>query len=263
MTAERQPEARVAELNQYMNARLVRTVSWRAFMALLGKELRLLMINPFMYGVLGFYVAFYALLSFIFSFLAGVIELGASTKIFLYIVFFFNSLLAAPGIAREARTGTLVLLLAAPLSETAIILAKYLALLSWYSVMLLLTLPVYGYLAMLSHLPAAEVLLQYIVLWLFGANALALGLCFSVLAARETQAAFWSIAFVLSASLLTGNLAFFPLWLRSIVQWFSLLPAAAPFIAGRLELQGFVYYGIYTLGLLRVSVFLLQQKRWS
>jgi ABC-2 type transport system permease protein len=93
-------------------------------------------------------------------------------------------------VAEERRSGTLEVLLTAPISPLEVILGKYLGALAAFA---LLWLPTLGFLAILSRLGApldgGAVAGGYLGTLLFGAAALAIGLCASSLTEHQLAAA--------------------------------------------------------------------------
>ena len=111
--------------------------------------------------------------------------LMASTAI---LVLFLLPLLSMRTVSEEIRSGTLELLLTAPVTDGQIVFGKFLAALALYAGMLALTLLHVAVLFWYSQPDAAPLLAAYLGLLLLGAGLLALGLFFSSLTRNQIVA---------------------------------------------------------------------------
>jgi len=106
---------------------------------------------------------------------------------------FFAPMITMRALAEEKREGTMELMLTAPVTDTAIVLGKFLSAWTYYTLLLLVTL-VYQYVLVflrqqpdLGHASAA-----YLGIWLYGGAALAIGIMFSAMTENQIVAAFLS-----------------------------------------------------------------------
>ncbi|MEM6281077.1 MAG: ABC transporter permease [Chloroflexota bacterium] len=106
---------------------------------------------------------------------------------------FFAPMLTMRAVAEEKREGTMELLLTAPVTDTAIVIGKFLAAWTYYTLLLMITLS-YQYMLVffmqqpdLGHANAA-----YIGIWLYGGAAIAIGIMFSATTENQIVAAFLS-----------------------------------------------------------------------
>lgn len=118
------------------------------------------------------------------------------------LVLFLLPLLTMRTIAEEVRSGTLELLLTAPVTDGQIVLGKFLAALSLYGVMLVLSGPHLGVLFFYSRPDFLPVLSGYLGLLLLGAAVAALGLFFSSLTRNQIVAGLLTFGAVLMLWLL-------------------------------------------------------------
>ncbi|MCY4626161.1 MAG: ABC transporter permease subunit, partial [Acidobacteria bacterium] len=111
--------------------------------------------------------------------------LMASTAI---LVLFLLPLLSMRTVSEEIRSGTMELLLTAPITDGQIVFGKFLAAFALYGGMLALTGLHLGVLFWFSQPEVAPVLAAYLGLLLLGAGLLALGLFFSSLTRNQIVA---------------------------------------------------------------------------
>jgi ABC-2 type transport system permease protein len=113
-------------------------------------------------------------------------------------VVFFAPMITMRALAEEKREGTMELLLTAPVTDTAIVLGKFLSAWAYYTLLLFITLLYqYGLLLFnlqpdLGHASAA-----YLGIWLYGGAALAVGVMFSATTENQIVAAFLSSSVLL------------------------------------------------------------------
>lgn len=174
----------------------------RALLILTGREIESYFLQPLMYLVLAVFLALNGL-AFSISLIDMQGNVDATVRSFLggSILFWINMLFVPPLltmrlIAEERRTGTLEGLMTAPVTDLAVILAKFLGALSFYvalwapSIVYLLVLKSYG------ALPDVGVLItSYIGVLLLGALLLAAGVLASAVSPNQIVAAILGIVF--------------------------------------------------------------------
>ncbi len=136
-------------------------------------------------------IAFYADLTF--SVTTRSITPSAVPTFLALALVFFAPMITMRALAEEKREGTMELLLTAPVTDTAIVLGKFLSAWAYYTILLLITLT-YQYALLffrqqpdLGHAGAA-----YMGIWLYGGAALAIGILFSATTENQVVAAFLS-----------------------------------------------------------------------
>ncbi|MFW5691283.1 MAG: ABC transporter permease, partial [Chloroflexota bacterium] len=111
---------------------------------------------------------------------------------------FFAPLLTMRMLAEESREGTMELLLTAPVSDSAIVIGKFLSAWAFYTLLLLVTL---GYQVILVQLDVrpdlGKAVAAYVGIWLYGGATLSVGLAFSALTDSQIVAGFLSTAVLL------------------------------------------------------------------
>lgn len=167
-------------------------------------------------------------------------------------------------LAEERQTGTLVVLETAPISETQVVLGKYLGALGFLTLITALTLYMPVLIQINGKVSWQQIFAGYLGLFALGATAVAIGTFGSAVARNQL------LALVIGASALLLMLLG---WLTSrIVEppFSDLLAYGAifdrhfqPFMRGRINTESLVYYGSITFVFLTLAVRSLQARRWE
>ncbi len=107
---------------------------------------------------------------------------------------FFAPLLTMRLLAEESREGTLELLLTAPVTDTHIVIGKFLGAWVYYSLLLVLTFMYQIILLTITNPDLGHAIAAYLGIWLYGGATLAVGMLFSSLTENQIVAAFLSMA---------------------------------------------------------------------
>lgn len=110
---------------------------------------------------------------------------------------FFAPMLTMRSFSEEKREGTMELLLTAPVTDTAIVIGKFLSAWFYYSLLLAITLIYQIILVNVSQPDIGHTVAAYVGIWLYGAAALSVGLLFSAATENQIVAAFLSSATLL------------------------------------------------------------------
>ncbi len=180
----------------------------------------------------------------------GSTVIGTTFRAMGVVSLFALPLLTMPLWAGERRQGTLELLLSFPLRNTDIVLGKFLAGLTVYAVLLLLTL-LYPFLTAASGpLALGPILAGYVGALLLGAALLALGLLCFTWTANQTVACILAWAMVLGLWLIGQAANFVGGKLGILLVHLSLANHYGNFVKGRIETQDMAYFGLFTLSCL-------------
>ena len=151
--------------------------------------------------------------------------------------------------AEEHKTGTLELLLTAPVREIDIVLAQFLASMAVNTVMLVLSLTYAGVLHVYGQPDWGPIYSGYLGLVLFTASLVALGLTISALTANQV-AAIVSLRLFLLLWLLDTLGSLLPYPFDNVVLSFSLLAHFTPFATGAMYLSDVGFFvSLILLGL--------------
>jgi ABC-2 type transport system permease protein len=167
-------------------------------------------------------------------------------------------------LAEESREGTMELLLTAPISDTAIVLGKFLSAWFYFTFLLALTLIYQVILVSIAFPDLAHTIGAYLGIWLYGGATLAIGLVFSATTENQTIAAFLSTIVLLilyfgesvGQIILNADLA-------SLVFNLTLQGHYIPsFSIGIIRGEDIIYYsGMIAVNLL-IAIQLVRSRRW-
>jgi ABC-2 type transport system permease protein len=165
--------------------------------------------------------------------------------------------------AEERRSGTIELMLTYPVRDGAVLLAKYLAALALYALMLALTLTYPAIVAYFTRLEWGPLLSGYLGLLLMGATFLAVGIFASSLTENQIVASITTFGVLLflwvigwSAEYVGGG------WGR-VLSHLSLLDHFDTFARGVLDTKDVIYYVDVTVLALFLTLRSLEARRWK
>lgn len=165
--------------------------------------------------------------------------------------------------AEERRSGTIELLLTYPVRDGAVLVAKYVAALALYVLMLGLTLLYPGILFYFTRVEWGPLLTGYLGLLLMGATFLAIGIFASSLTENQIVASITTFGTLLflwvigwSAEYVGGS------WGR-VLSHLSLLDHFDTFARGVLDTKDVIYYINVTIVALFLTLRSLEARRWK
>jgi ABC-2 type transport system permease protein len=208
----------------------------RAFGALLRKEEMALFTSPIAYVVLS---VFLIIMGYTFTLTLFITHTPTLVHLFfqMYVLFLLTiPIVTMRLVAEERRLRTLEILLTSPVTETSVVLAKFVASLSLVAAMLLLSFAYAIALAVFGVPDWGPIISGYVGLFLLGAALVAVGLMTSSLVSNQLIAALFSLS------------VFLLLWIIDRFGW--LLPD--PFNALTVNLSLLVHFTPFATG----SVFL-------
>jgi ABC-2 type transport system permease protein len=229
-------------------------------LTLLAKETKALFSAPIAYALIA---VFLLLLGYTFSAFLFLNKTATLVHIFFQAAVLF--LLIVPVItmrqfAEERKSGTLELLLTAPVRELDIVLAKFLACMAVHAVMLTLSLTYAGVLQAYGAPDWGPIYSGYLGLTLFTAALVALGLAISALTANQVVAATVSLGVFLLLWMVDTLGALLPYPFDNMVLSVSLLAHFTPFATGALYLSDVGFFVSLTLLGLFLSVRALARR---
>src|ERR1700761_2831133 len=232
----------------------------RPFLALLKKEEMALFTSPIAYVVMS---VFLVIMGYTFTLTLFLTHVPTLVHLFLQIYVLF--LLTVPIItmrlvAEERRLRTIEMLLTAPVSEPAVVFAKYLASLSLVVLMLVLSGAYAITLGILGQPDWGPIYSGYLGLFLLGAALVAVGLMTSSLVNNQIIAALLSLSLFLLLWIIDHFGWILPDPFDALVVNLSLLVHFRPFATGSLFLSDAGYFLSVTLLGLFVSVRALARR---
>jgi len=163
-------------------------------------------------------------------------------------------------VAEERRTGTIELLMTAPVTDTQVIVGKYLGAVVFWASMLLMTLQYPIILLKLGSPDRGPILTGYLGLFLLGAAFLAIGLVASTLTKNQIVAAIGAfsvmlILWIVSWVSASGSTS---IW-SEIMRQLSLLDRFENFTKGLIDTRDLVYFA----SLIGFCLFLSTRALWA
>ena len=180
-----------------------------------------------------------------------------------YIMVFTAPLLTMRLMSEEFRSGTIEKMLTTPISDTQIVLGKFLGVMSFYAVLLATTLVFMGLVARYGQPDAGVAVMGYLGMLLLGAAFTAVGIFTSSITRYQILAALVGITILSVFTLLMGQLAVYaPSPVSEIAARAGAMTYFRDFAKGMLDTRGLVYFISGTVLFLFLSVKSLESRRW-
>jgi ABC-2 type transport system permease protein len=161
-------------------------------------------------------------------------------------------------ISEERRSNTLPFLFSAPISLTEIVLGKFIGLVSFLSILVVLIAFMMFTLNLWADIDFGYIAANLLGLWLLVASFSALGLYFSSLTAQPVIAAIFtliaSLVLLMLDRFLTGDET-------SVVNYLSLMHHFQPFARGFIDTADIAYFLLFTITFLTLTVRRLDADR--
>ncbi len=163
----------------------------------------------------------------------------------------------------EFRSGTIETLLTAPITDTQVVLGKFLGVLGFYLALLAGTGVFLVLMCVFAQVDPGVVAMGYLGMVLLGAAFLAVGLFASTLSRYQLLAAMVAIVLLSLVGLGAGPLTMHtPEPLNRIVANFDAMRFLSQFARGQFDTRGLTYFLSMTGGFLFLSVKTLESRRW-
>lgn len=194
-------------------------------------------------------------------------ENSSVSAYFLYLLIAFAillPLLTMKSLSEERKTKTEQLLMTAPVSISGMIFGKYFAALTVFAGTLLINSLNFILLGIYGNPNVALIAANVLCLFFVGALFLAIGIFFSSLTEDALISALTSmdVIFALFA------FSFFAQgieikWLKTLIQWFSILDRHTPFMNGQLDITSIIYFVSFAGVFLFLAVRVYERRRWA
>ncbi len=243
-----------------------------AFLATLSRELRAYFFSPLAYIVMAVLLVvngfvFWLIVSFLSDPRAST---GAPLELFFGQTFFFwlillfmTPVLTMRLLSEERRSGTIEVLMTAPITEAQVVLGKYVAALSFYIALWVPTLAYAGVIARYSTVDWGPVASGYLGIVGVGALFLAVGVLASAVTRSQLIAALLTFVilvpmftFGLLENLINNEIA------KQIFGYLNLWQHMDDFAKGIVDSRRLVYYASATVFLLFLATRTLAVKKW-
>ncbi|MBC8098037.1 MAG: ABC transporter permease subunit [Armatimonadetes bacterium] len=195
--------------------------------------------------------------------------IGFVPSLLTFLLFLVAPLLTMRLLAEETREGTLEVLMTLPMSEASFIIGKFLAVWTYYTIVLLITLVTYTTILSQIGVPdMGRVLLANFGAWLYGGAVLAVTMVWSAITEDQIVAAFLGAATVLVLYLaeIASTWASQQTFTAGATSFIRELSLTAHFdntmLAGILRVEDVLYFVFLMVGALFITVRLVETRRW-
>lgn len=226
------------------------------------KELRSFFNSPVAYIVI---VVFLVILGWFFTsnlFIANLSSLRTVFEMTPFLLLFFAPAITMRLISEEKKTGTLELLITKPVTESEIIIGKFLAAWTLYFFALLPTLCYYLTVSLIGKLDTGAVIGGYLGLLLVGAVFLAVSIFGSSITENQVVAFIVSFMIVFGLFMLDKILFYMPNWTVSTLEYISIDYHFSNIERGVIDTRDIVYYLSAVAIALMAGTTVLQRRRW-
>lgn len=191
---------------------------------------------------------------------------SASMKSFFYITAWFLVIFVPAftmrTISEEKRINTLEVLLTLPISETEIVLAKFLSLLTLLGIGFILTLSLPISLFFVSNLYLPEIIIGYMGMIFLGSVFVAISMFFSSLTKNQVIAFLSSVIFLFITLLLGSDFlaTVLPKFILDFLNYYSPLYHLQNFIKGLIDLRSVFYFVSLTAIFIFLTITSLEKR---
>jgi ABC-2 type transport system permease protein len=250
----------------------------RNILAIAGKEIRAYFNSPIAYVVIGFYALlfgyfFAVMLTFFERQSMQMMQMGQTMNINQMLIgpVFTNAevvlLFVLPMVtmrtySEEKRSGTMELLLTAPLTDWQIILGKFLGAMTLFVAMLAITMIHIGVLFMYSEPEWKPIVTGYLGMLLMGGCFISLGLFISSLTKNQIVAAIATFAAFLMFWVINWMGSFVGPTAQAVLAHLSIIDHFDDFAKGILDTKHLVYYASFIVFGLFLTAKSVDSERW-
>ena len=230
--------------------------------ALYKKELSYYLKNPIGYIVIVLFAVFTNFMYTKDMFAVGSASLRPFFDTLPWMFMVFIPALSMRSLSEEKRSNTIETLLALPLSETQIILAKFLALLTVVAIALGLTLSLPVTLSVVSHLYLPEILVGYLGALFLAALFIAISMFFSSQTKNQVVALLGSVLVLFLVIMTASDFAasVVPRAVIDMLTFFSPTYYLDSFNKGVIDLRALVYFISFTIVFLLLTIIDLEKR---
>lgn len=247
----------------------------RGFLTLWRREIAAYFLSPIAYVMMIFFLV---VMGFSFWLLADLLvqgEVGTTVmkELFGSIFFWIAMLIVVPVLtmrlfAEEKRAGTIETLMTAPVTDTAVVLAKYAGALTFF---VIIWMPTAGYAYLLkafspltAPIDLGPMLSGYLGAFLVGAAYIAIGLFCSSLTSNQIVSAIVCFA-VICVAFFSGFIAFIARTeaVRSVFAYGSSVSHMLEFSRGAVDTRALVFYVTATAFMLFATIKVIESRKWK
>ncbi len=227
-----------------------------------GKELRSYFVSPIAYIIVAFWLVITGLF-FTASATAGDASMRNVFGVIPILLLLISPALTMRLLAEESRTGTLELLLTAPVKDWSVVLGKFLGALGLYTAMMVLTVLYPLILILFRGDPDwGPIWSGYLGLLLLGMAFLSVGLFASSLTSNQILSAVIALALLLVLFIITVLTSNVPPNVAQVLAKLSIGDRYDPFTRGIVDLTDVVYFLTFTGAVLFITIQIVEARRY-
>ncbi len=245
--------------------------------AIYKREMRSYFTTPIGYVFLAVYLAVTG-----FAFSVSTLEAGANSSVGTYFVFLIFILaivlpiLTMKLFSEERKNGTEQGLLSAPVSITSIVLGKYFAALTMFTIAMTISsfnftllfkyaeLPLYGDYTVLDLMPTGLIIGNIFGTFFLGAAFIAVGTFISAMTENQISAVIITVLSTCVMVLCSFATEFINnSFIRVAVKWFSVLERLSSLTNGYLDITTFIYFISFVVVFLFLTGRVYDRRRWA
>ena len=180
-----------------------------------------------------------------------------------FILLFIVPIVTMRSLSEERRSGSIELLLTAPLRDWEVVVGKFLGA---YIFFLCIILPTLGYVAFLTAYAdpdLGQIATSYVGVVLLGAFFVAVGILSSALTRNQVVAAIFAFVFLMMLWFVGDLGAFMPFVLRGPVSYLSPTSHMSPFFRGEIDTRDVIYHLSGTFLFLFLATRVVEANKWK
>ncbi|MBI5185817.1 MAG: ABC transporter permease subunit [Nitrospinae bacterium] len=164
--------------------------------------------------------------------------------------------------SEEKKSGTIELLLTYPITDAQVIMGKFAGCFGIFSIMLLLTIPCFGFVVAWGQPEIGVIVCGYIGVFLMGGAFISLGILISSLTENQIVAAVLSFGSLILFFMLGFAATKAGPGMRDLLNYISFIPHLYSFAKGVINTADIVYYLLFIFVCVFLNMRALESKRW-
>ena len=232
--------------------------------AIYKRELRAYFVTPIGYVCLAIFLAASGFLFSMTTLLSQTTDTSTYFVFSLFLLIIVCSLLTMRLFSEEKKLRTEQLLMTAPISITSMVTAKFFAAETVFLAGLLLTslnvIPLYLY----AEPYTAQIVGNYVALFLVGSAFIAIGLFMSSLTENQLAAAVATIGVLLLLLIMSFANSYIDLYaFRYVIDWLSVYARYQNFTQGIFDYNALLYYASICFVFVYLTIRIYERRRWA
>ena len=232
--------------------------------AIYNRELRAYFVTPIGYVCLAIFLAASGFLFSMTTLLSQTTDTSTYFVFSLFLLIIVCSLLTMRLFSEEKKLRTEQLLMTAPISITSMVTAKFFAAETVFLAGLLLTslnvIPLYLY----AEPYTAQIVGNYVALFLVGSAFIAIGLFMSSLTENQLAAAVATIGVLLFLLIMSFANSYIDLYaFRYVIDWLSVYARYQNFTQGIFDYNALLYYASICFVFVYLTIRIYERRRWA